>query len=164
MRSLSRRGWVVVVVPLQLLVVGAAVAAPISARLTGQEVRLRVATIPDERAFRGSYAGLTYPDLPAQRGGDEMAARTPVGDTAFVTLRRSGDVWVSGVVSSSRPRSGPYLACADQGWQIQCGIERWYVPGGAASPLATALRDGTAVATVKVDSRGHAALVAVTAR
>ena len=162
MRSLSRAARVGIVAVLQLVLVGAAVAAPLSARLTGQEVRLRVTAVDPVDAFRGAYVALTYPDLPGQPAVAGELARDS-GGTAYVPLVHNGDLWTGGRISATRPTATPYLACDDQGWRIRCGIESWFLPQGKASALGQALQSGTAVATVKVDSRGHAALVGVSA-
>jgi uncharacterized membrane-anchored protein len=161
MRSLSRRGWLAIVAVIQLLLVGAAVAGPLSARMTGEEVRLRVSMVDPIDAFRGAYVQLSYPDLPGQAGATGLENRDNADGTAFIPLTRSGDVWVGGTLTSTRPSEGRYLACDDQGWRVRCGIESWFLPEGKAGALAQSLGNGTAVATVKVDARGHAALLGV---
>ncbi len=160
MMRLSRVARVGIVVVLQLVLVGVAVAAPLSARLTGQEVRLRVSMVDPMDAFRGAYVELSYPDLPGQPPFTGEQVRES-GGTAYVPLVRNGELWSGGQISSTRPSSTPYLACEDQGWRIRCGIESWFLPQGKASALGQALQAGTTVATVKVDARGHAALVGV---
>ena len=47
----------------QLALVGVAVAPRLSARLTGDEYRLRVAPVDPIDPFRGAYVDLDYPDL-----------------------------------------------------------------------------------------------------
>ena len=164
MRSLSQRGWVAIVIVVQLLLVGAAVAAPLSARLTGAEVRLHVAIATDTAAFRGDYVQLRYPDLPGQQGTFDPGPREQTGGTAYLPLTRAGEVWVGSAPMTMRPGEGPYLACDDQGWRVRCGIESWFLPDGEGGAMAQALRAGTVVAVVKVDARGHAALVGLTTR
>jgi uncharacterized membrane-anchored protein len=58
----------------------------------------------------------------------------------------------------------PYLACDDGSWRVECGIDSWFLPQDDAVAMENAIRDGDAVARVKVDGRGHAALVGVTVR
>lgn len=159
----GRTGRVVAATVAQLLLVGVAVWAPLSARLTGDEVRLRVAPVDPYDPFRGAYVDLTYPDLPESAGrGDRPDAEPPeVRGTAFVPLTRSGEVWVGGPVRRSAPEDGPFLRCDDAGWRLRCGIESWFLPEDRAAALAEAVRAGRAVATVRVDARGNAALVAV---
>ena len=161
MRSPSRMVWVALAVVGQLVIVAAAVAGPLSARLSGEEVRLRVTMVDPIDAFRGAYVDLAYPDLPGQPGTSDLQGDRDRLDVAYVPLRRSGEVWVGGAMTDVRPDSGPYLACDDQGWRIRCGIESWFLPEGRAGALAASLQDGTAWATVKVDGSGHAALVDV---
>ena len=70
-----------------------------------------------------------------------------------------GDVWKAGSYSRSRPEDGPYLTCDDRDWRIRCGIESWFVSQDEAADLEDAVGAGTMVAVIKVDGRGHAAIV-----
>jgi uncharacterized membrane-anchored protein len=150
----------------QLALVAVAVWAPLSARVTGEEVALRVAPVDPYDPFRGAYVDLAYPDLPGQPGATGDPSADPGADdhrgTAYVPLSRRGDLWVGGAVQRTRPASGTYLTCDDSSWRLECGIESWFLPADRAADLQSAVGDGTAVATVRVDSRGHAALVDVT--
>ena len=158
-----------VVASLVLLVV--AVWQPLSARLTGEEIALRVEPIDPLDPFRGAYVDLGYPDLPGQplqesgpMSDEELEALDEARGTAYVPLRQQGDVWVGGSVQRTRPSDGVYLTCDDSDWRLSCGIESWFLPQDEARALEDVVRGGTAVATVKVDGRGNAALVAVEAR
>ena len=160
-----------------LALVGVAVWAPLSARLTGQEVMLRVAPVDPMDPFRGAYVDLSYPDLPASGQFDETFTEEEIKQaeeeaqrleaergTAYVALTRQGDVWVGGPVQRTAPADGLYLRCDDSSWRLECGIESWFLPQDDALALEDAVRGGTAVATVKVDGSGHAALVGITVR
>ena len=81
--------------------------------------------------------------------------------TAIVSVR-GATVWVAENWSRTRPDDTTYLRCSDRGWQVRCGIESWFLPQSEALALEEAVSRGTVVATVKVDGRGNAALVAVT--
>ena len=140
----------------QLALVGAAVAPRLSARLTGDEYRLRVAPVDPIDPFRGAYVDLSYPDL--RDVDDEVgSASGPV----YVTLVRAGDVWTAGGASRERPDDAPYLACDDRDWRLRCGIESWFLPQDEAAAMQEWVTSGSMVAVVKVDGRGHAALVRV---
>ena len=167
----ARRQRVIAAVVGSLALVVVAVWPPLSARLTGEQVTLRVEPIDPLDPFRGAYVDLGYPDLPDQ----PVPARAPLEEseqdeldeargTAYVPLTRQGEVWVGGEVQRTRPSEGLYLTCDDSDWRLRCGIESWFLPQDEAQALEDAVRGGTAVATVKVDGRGNAALVAVTAR
>ena len=166
-----RRTLVGAAVIVQVLLVGVAVWSPLSARLTGDEVRLRVAPVDPIDPFRGAYVQLGYPDLPGQPRldpDDTTGSTEPEveeGDRergeVWVTLTREGDVWVGGAVTRTRPADGIFLRCDDSDWRLSCGIESWFLPQAEASALEDALRDGTAVATLRVDGRGNAALIDV---
>ena len=165
----SRTLRVGAVVLAQLALVGVAVWAPLSARLTGDEVVLRVEPVDPIDPFRGAYVDLAYPDLPQQTFDGELTeeqqqALDDARGTAYVPLTRQGEVWVGGPVQRTAPAEGLYLTCDDSSWRLECGIESWFLPQDEAAGLQDSLRGGTAVATVKVDAAGHAALIGVTTR
>jgi hypothetical protein len=53
------------------------------------------------------------------------------------------------------------LRCHDDGWQLRCGIESWFLPQPKAAAAGQALVEGRAVAVVRIDAQGNAALVGV---
>lgn len=163
-----RRLLVAIAVVAQLLLVAVAVWSPLAGRLTGDEVRLRVAPVDPMDPFRGAYVDLAYPDLPGQpdtggMSGEQLQQMEDARGVAYVPLARQGDLWVGGPVVHSRPDDGLYLRCDDSSWRLECGIESWFLPQDEARALEDAVRDGSAVATLKVDGRGNAALVGVEA-
>ena len=153
MRSLAVKVTVVALV--QLVLVGIAVAPRLSARLTGEEYLLRVAPVDPIDPFRGAYVDLDYPDLDLDREtpGDE--------GTVYVTLEQDGEVWVASGSTRERPSGTPYLMCDDRDWRLRCGIESLFLPQDEAAAMQDDVAGGSAVAVVKVDGRGHAALVRV---
>ncbi len=162
MRAVSARTAVVgAAVLAQFALVPLAVAEPLSARLTGTDYLLEVAPADPIDPFRGAYVALTYPDLARE---DDLANRESVGDVAYVPLVRSGDVWVGRPPLSEAPDSGPFLRCKDDHWRLRCGIESWFPPQDEAYDVEQAVLRGRAVATVRVDSRGNAALIRVDVR
>jgi uncharacterized membrane-anchored protein len=155
---------------LQLALVAVGVWPQLSARATGDEVQLRVEPIDPIDPFRGAYVALDYPDLrhgdPEGFGGFEggQGAMDDGGSgPVFVTLRRDGDLWEADDWTRDRPDGGTYLRCDDRSWQIRCGIESWFLPQDEARAMEDAVSAGEVVATVKVDARGNAALIDVTA-
>ena len=58
----------------QLALVGAAVAGPLSARLTGQELLLEVEPVDPIDPFRGAYVDLDYPDRHQTESIDRIIA------------------------------------------------------------------------------------------
>lgn len=167
--STTRTMRVAAAVLAQAVLVVVAVWAPLSARLTGEEVRLRVEPVDPIDPFRGAYVDLAYPDLPDQPftgsapGGTEPDP--PVEDTArgtvFIPLVREGELWVAGAPARQRPADGTYLRCDDADWRLRCGIESLFLPQDEAKAMEDAVRAGTAVAVLRVDARGHAALLRV---
>ena len=144
---------------LQLALVAGVVSGQLSARLTGDEYSFRVEPVDPIDPFRGAYVALDYPDL-VPNGQNLPGDR---GDV-FLPLTEDGDVWAAGTPARTRPDAGPYLACTDRNYEIRCGIDSWFLPQDDAAGLEDAIRDGDVVARVRVDDRGHAALVAVTVR
>ncbi|HSE07438.1 MAG TPA: GDYXXLXY domain-containing protein [Nocardioidaceae bacterium] len=157
----SRTSRVVAAVAVQLALVPVAVADQLSARLTGEEYLLEVAPVDPMDPFRGAYVALSYPGLPNSQ--DLVERPDAGGDVAYVPLRQSGEVWV-GETPVADPPEGPYLRCSDEGWRLRCGIESWFLPQEDAWALEQAVNDGRAVARVRVDGRGNAALVDVEVR
>ena len=151
----------------QLALVGVGVAPQLSARLAGDTYLMKVAPIDPMDPFRGAYVALDYPDLRhdgSQSFGEPGLGALDDGEEGdvFITLEKRGDVWAASDWSRERPADGPYLACDDRSWQIRCGIESWFLPQDEAAAAEDLLRDG-AVAEVRIDGRGNAAVVDVRA-
>ena len=151
----------------QLLLVGVAVAPQLSARVSGDTYLMRVAPLDPIDPFRGAYVSLDYPDLrhdSSRSPGDPGLGSLDDGEEGdvYITLVERDGVWAADAWTRARPSKGPYLACDDRSWQIRCGIESWFLPQDEAAATEDLLRDG-AVAEVKVDGRGNAAVVGVRA-
>ena len=185
MKTLPRRTtWVVGATLAQLLLVPVAVYGQLSARLTGDEILLRVGPVDPIDPFRGAYVALAYPDL--QPGEAERKAYdddTHRGDL-YVVLEEDDGVMVAERFSRTRPDRGTYLACDDRDWQLRCGIESLFLSQDEAARVQRDInqsglgaerfddmgnpvpdtRDSGYVARVKVDGRGHAAVVGLVKR
>ena len=151
----------------QLTLVGVAVAPQLSARVLGDSYLVRVAPVDPIDPFRGAYVALDYPDLrhgTSQSFGEPGLGALDDGEEGdvYVTLVEQGGVWTADEWSRERPEDGPYLACDDRSWQVRCGIESFFLPQDEARETEELLREG-AVAEIKVDSRGNAAVVGVRA-
>jgi len=155
-RSLSPALTTAVVAACQLALVGVAVAPQLSARLAGDSYVVRVAPLDPIDPFRGAYVALDYPDLRL-----DAPDRGESGEV-YLTLVEDDGVWVGDRWSRTRPDRGPYLACEDRSWQVRCGIESWFLPQDRAQEMEDRLRDG-ALAELRIDSRGNAAVVDVRA-
>ena len=155
----SRTARVAGVALLQLALVAGVVSGQLSARLTGDEYAFRVEPVDPIDPFRGAYVTLGYADLVATNDG---IAGEP--GELYLPLVEDGEYWKAGTPTRTRPDDGPYLACDDGSWRVECGIDSWFLPQDDAVAMENAIRDGDAVARVKIDGRGHAALVGVTVR
>jgi uncharacterized membrane-anchored protein len=151
---------VVAVTVLQLLLVGVAVAPRLSAYARGEEYQLRVAPVDPIDPFRGAYVDLTYPDL---RPGGRHGSSEPAAGTTYVPLVKHGDFWVAASYETRRPEAGPYLACDSDGFELSCGIESWFTDQDEAHRLQAQVHEEGAVATVRIDDRGHAVIVGLDA-
>jgi uncharacterized membrane-anchored protein len=151
----------------QLALVGVGVAPQLSARITGDTYVVRVAPVDPIDPFRGAYVALDYPDLrhdESQPFVEPGLGALDDGESGevYVSLVEEDGVWVAEAWSRTRPDDGPYLSCDDRSWQIRCGIESWFLPQDEARAADEQLRDG-AVAELRVDGRGNAAVVDVRA-
>ncbi|EON25262.1 hypothetical protein CF8_0613 [Nocardioides sp. CF8] len=145
------------VVVAQAALVGVAVAPQLSARATGDTYQLRVAPLDPIDPFRGAYVTLDYPDLQHDRGS------LSDGGPLYITLVDESGVMVADEFLRERPSGEqPYLACDDRDWSVECGIDSFFLPQDEAAAMEDMLRDG-AIAEVKIDGRGHAALIDVRA-
>ena len=79
-----------------LALTAVAVYPQLSARLTGEEIQLRVAPVDPIDPFRGAYVDLRYPDL-NRLGSEERGIDDGESGDVFLTLRKKGDVWVGDV-------------------------------------------------------------------
>lgn len=148
-----------VVVAAQAGLVCAAVAPQLSARATGESYEFNVAPLDPIDPFRGAYVTLDYPDLQRDQETDYSRDERAV----YVTLVEDDGAMVADTFESDRPSGDqPYLACEDDGWRLQCGIESFFLPQDEAAAMEDVLRDG-AIAEVRIDGRGHAALIDVRA-
>lgn len=184
MKTLSRRTtWVVVATVVQLLLVPVAVFGQLAARLTGEEILLRVGPVDPIDPFRGAYVDLRYPDIEPTES-DRKSFETEDRGDLYVVLEERDGVMVAERFSRIRPDRGTYLACDDGSWQLRCGIDSLFLPQDEAErvqrdidqsglwteefdehgmPVETD-RDSGYVARIKVDGRGHAAVVALEKR
>jgi uncharacterized membrane-anchored protein len=142
----------------QLALLGGVLWPQLSARVAGDEYRLAVEPVDPIDPFRGAYVVLGYPDLPLQQTDDSNVR--PSG-TVYVPLEQQDDtgLWEGGEPVKTRPSDGPYLRC-EVDWVLRCGIESLFASQDDARRLEQELADG-AVATVRVDDRGNAALMGI---
>jgi uncharacterized membrane-anchored protein len=154
---------VALVAALQLVLVAVGVAPQLSARATGEEYRMRVAPVDPVDPFRGAYVILDYPDLSRgdtfSAGGGLGALEDGDSGPVFVSLDQHDGLMRATAFNRTRPDHGPYLACNDRYWQIRCGIESWFASQAEARRLGRQLAEDGAIAVMRIDSRGHAALV-----
>jgi hypothetical protein len=139
----------------QLCLLGGVLWPQLSARVAGEEYRFAVEPVDPIDPFRGAYVVLGYPDLPLQP--DDQSR--PLFGTVFVPLEQRDGLWTGGEPVRARPADGPYLRCEAE-YVLRCGIESLFASQGEARRLEQLLADG-AVATVRIDDRGNAALMGI---
>jgi len=142
----------------QLALVPIAVLPQLSARVTGETYLMRVAPVDPIDPFRGAYVDLSYPGLREPGMSNPPSLEDGESGAVYATLVEREGFWVLGEYTRTRPDDGPYLACNDHDWAIRCGIESWFASQADAKRLEGAVADG-AVATIKIDARGNAAIV-----
>lgn len=151
----------------QLGLTAVAVAPQLSARATGDTYLMRVQPVDPVDPFRGRYVTLHYPDL--QVGSSEDWGETPsigVHDdgrsgTLFLSLVEKDGVWAVDRVTRNKPDTDHFIRCSDSAWEIRCGIESLFVNENRAPQIEEELSGG-AVAEVRIDGRGNAAVVGLT--
>ncbi|HSV37545.1 MAG TPA: GDYXXLXY domain-containing protein [Nocardioidaceae bacterium] len=153
-----RKTAVVLACVAQLALVGVAMGDRLSARFTGEEYLLEVAPLDPIDPFRGAYVTLDYPGIP---NGEDRRLEV---DDLYVPLVLKGDVWVGTTITEERPDDGPYLSCNGRDWRLRCGIESYFASEEKAFAIEREIRQGTAVARVRIDDRGNAVVVAVEGR
>lgn len=154
---MSRRAvGVGVVLAAQAALVGVAVGPQLSARTTGTDYRFRVSQVDPVDPFRGTYVDLDYPDLALP--DHELPDDEPPDAPFYLALEERDGVMVAGSVSTRRPSESPYLRCTGVD---RCGIESFFVAQDEAEAFGRLVGSGTAVARVRIDGRGNAALMDV---
>jgi uncharacterized membrane-anchored protein len=171
-QSRSRRAWIaaIVIAALQTIIVGYVIQTHASILRNGAEVLLKTAPVDPRDLLRGDYVTLNY-DI------SRVPARTLVGDAPveageraiWVRLQKQPDgFWEIAESSFSALQPKPdtvvikslpfhyYAAGADQSFQVEYGIERYYVPDGEGHDLETARTDGNVSVAARVSDSGQA--------
>ncbi len=170
--SRSRRAWIaaVIVAAVQTIVIGYVIESRASILENGSEVLLKTAPIDPRDLLRGDFVTLNYDishvpastvtgGMPAEAGEKTLSVRLQkssdgfwtIGESSFDTLAPKPD----SVVVESLPFSY-YPVEPDQSFQVEYGIERFYVPEGRGHDLETARTDGKVSVAARVSSNGEA--------
>jgi uncharacterized membrane-anchored protein len=151
------RRWLYVAVAFQILLVLVAVGPRLLPRLAGDEYRVLVEPVDPIDPFRGAYVDLDY-------GIQGLDAGSPDG-TVYVPIEpaRPGSARRLGRARRIKP-SGPFLRCEGEEFSVRCGIESFFASQREARRLEHELAAGGAVARVKIDGAGRAAIVGLEAR
>ena len=129
----------------------AAVAAPrLSPRLNGDEYRLAVVPVDPIDPFRGAYVDLRLRGVPTftQREGTVYVQLVPM----------RGGIHRGSRTTQFKPSAPPFLRCNADG-EVRCGIESFFASQSDAKRLERELGRRGAIARVKIDGAGRAALV-----
>jgi uncharacterized membrane-anchored protein len=93
---------------------------------------LRTAPVDPRDLLRGDYIILGYEisRLPEKYKDDELPE-----DYVYVQLKRDGDFWTMGEVTSWEPDDGtPFLQARREGRRLVYDLEKYFVPEGKGNP------------------------------
>ncbi len=149
-RRIGRTPALALALAVQLALIAAVAAPRLAPRLTGTEYRIATVALDPIDPFRGAYVDLRL------RGVPEFTRRE---GTVYVPLvrRRDGTYRGSGT-RRKPPTDGPFMRCHADG-EVRCGIESFFASQREARRLERALARRGAIARVKIDGAGRAALV-----
>jgi len=154
---MSRRRWLIAALALQVALVGWTALPRLLPRLTGTEYRILVEPVDPIDPFRGAYVDLAYPLLRESGGREE--------GRLWVPLRREGDAWVPAEILRRRPPGDqPVMRCEARDYRIRCGIESFFASQTEAKRLEGLVARGGAIARVRIDGAGRAAIVGLEPR
>jgi len=149
-RRIARTPALALALAIQLALIAAVAAPRLAPRLTGTEYRLATVALDPIDPFRGAYVDLRLRGVPTftRRQG-----------TVYVPLvrRRDGTYRGSGT-RRQPPTHGPFMRCHADG-EVRCGIESFFASQSEARRLERALARLGAIARVKIDDAGRAALI-----
>lgn len=153
-RRMRRTSALALAVALQLALLAVVAAPRLAPRLAGSEYRIATAALDPIDPFRGAYVDPRVLGVPAftRREG-----------TVYVPLvrRRDGTYRGSGT-RREPPADGPFMRCHADG-DVRCGIESFFASQREARRLERALARRGAVARLKIDGAGRAALIGLEA-
>jgi uncharacterized membrane-anchored protein len=120
---------------------------------TGTKIRLQVQPVDPVDFFRGEYVALNY------RISRLSTVSADPGDTVYVPLRPTGDVWTGEQVTTNRPQGVTFIrGRVTESGDIEYGIETFYVEEGQSRRYERAMVGGTLYADVVLDDDGGAQL------
>lgn len=133
--------------------------------VTGDVILLKVIPVDPRDIFRGDYVVLGYDcsqipsgGIPGLQGSQKYGYDDVQGQTVYVSLapEPDGKHWRPEKYSTERPKQGKYLRGQIQGWQIQYGIESFYVQEGKGREYENAVQNHKLSAEICVTSSGAA--------
>jgi uncharacterized membrane-anchored protein len=164
--SLSKSTRFLLAVGAQFIIIAAVILSKVSVIAGGTEVLLRIEPVDPRDLLRGDYATFQYEVSRIEAGlMEEGAARE--GETVYVVLRRSGEVWNAARVVRDKPETGETFlrgkvtySSRQAGGEIHIlyGIEQYFIPEGAGASLPPWSQTDRAVARVAVDDQGNAVI------
>ena len=155
--------WFALALALQILILAGIPAQKVYTRTTGRSVILKVAPVDPYSILSGYYVTLGYE---ISRPGALLADKAPAsGATVYTIIEEGSDgVWQPVEVTTTTPQALPskrlFLRGRYTGWQIEYGIENFFIPETQREAVAEDLRKhpDKARVEVKVDRNGNTAL------
>ena len=152
--TLDRRALLVAALVAQLVLLVWVSAPLLSPRLFGDEYRVAVHALDPVDPFRGRYVELAYADPPTSLGSGRV----------WLALRKQGGLWQPAGILRDRPSGQPALRCQARNDTLHCGIESFFASEDQARRLDQALRVRGAIARVRIDGAGRAAIIGLDPR
>ncbi|MCE2754356.1 MAG: GDYXXLXY domain-containing protein [Pirellula sp.] len=156
------RTTLIVGIGFQLIVLITMIVTPLTTRLTGDTILLRVVPVDPRDLFRGDYVILGYElsRVPPQ-GIPGLQSTDHQDQTVYVAIvpEEDGKHWRASHFSLQKPSTGKFLRGQIKGWnRIEFGIESYFVQEGEGLRYERAVRSRNLSAEVAVDRNGNAVL------
>lgn len=149
----------------------------------GKQIELAIRPVDPRSLFRGHYARLDYDigSIPYELFADGRSHKLRNGEVIYISLEKSGNVWVAKGAFIKKPKTGIFIRGRIQNRRftrgsstVKYGIEAYFAPPEKAKDIEKALRrtqqariDGSspetpaAIAKVMLAPNGKAALLGI---
>ena len=165
---MTKQSWLfALAVAFQLVILAAIPAKQIQARWTGTLITIKTAPVDPYDFLSGYHVILRYEiSRPSDEHWSSFPSERKDGMTVYAILQKGADdIWTLRTLTDKRPKELPEDQIALKGRishnTIEYGIEHFFIPEEGRDTFEAALRRNqqTALAQIRVDRFGHAALI-----